>query len=516
MESQPPQRSILQQSSSSQAPVTNSSQTAPSRQHRRSSITQSTTSEDSQTVFLNHPSSSSESSPKPETQQINTTPRPKPHSAPSIKEPRKCWICFGDETEDTPTTSKWRSPCPCALTAHEECLLDWVADLEAPGKRKTSSKVECPQCKAKITIARPRSPVIEVIRTMEKVTGKLFLPSVGLAIFGTAFAGCWMHGLVTVYLIFGKDDARHILGVDTAARSGSPWLLTLSLIPVTLIASRTKMADNILPVIPIVYFTSNASRRNGPLWPPSAAFTVAALPYLRAIYNELYSRLVSPYEKTWVRAVQPRSGEDDDGERPQQDHNREGAQNEIPDGLNFELDLQVELVEEEEEEEEEAEEPQQQPQQPAENGPAGNQAQNAEGQPQDPAQNEPGNHPDPAQPQAPNQGGLQAGNLIIDVIATAQVAVGALAFPAVSAAMGSLLEVALPKTWTTPPTFWHRYPVGFLQSRLGRSIAGGCLFVALKDTLLLYAKYRLAQDHKKRRVVDYVPEKERSSSPSSS
>lgn len=170
MTSLPPQRqrSFQRRRSSPEA--------SSSQQHRRSSIPQSATSEDSQTVLLSHPSSS-ESSPKPRPQPEQPA-RPKIHTAESNNEPRKCWICFADETEDTPTSSEWRSPCPCSLTAHESCLLDFVADLEAPQNRKSYGppKIECPQCKAKITIARPRSLVVEGVRAMQRATARFILP----------------------------------------------------------------------------------------------------------------------------------------------------------------------------------------------------------------------------------------------------------------------------------------------------------------------------------------------------
>ena len=170
MNSLPPQR---QPSSQQRRP---SPEASFSEQVRRSSIPQSATSEDSQTVLLNHPSSS-ESSPRPEPQPTQQA-RPKLRTAQSIKEPRKCWICFGDETEDTPTSSEWRSPCPCSLTAHESCLLDYVADLEAPQNRKSIGppKIECPQCKARIIIARPRSLIVEGVRAVQRATARLILP----------------------------------------------------------------------------------------------------------------------------------------------------------------------------------------------------------------------------------------------------------------------------------------------------------------------------------------------------
>ena len=173
MTSLPPQR---QQSSQQRPPSPEASSSQQSRHHRRSSIAQSATSEDSTTVLLSHPSSS-EPSPKPKPQATQQE-RPKLQKAESSKEPRKCWICFADETEDTATTSEWRSPCPCSLKAHESCLLDFVADLEAPQNRKSTGdpKIECPQCKAKITIARPRSLVVEGVRAVQRATARFIIP----------------------------------------------------------------------------------------------------------------------------------------------------------------------------------------------------------------------------------------------------------------------------------------------------------------------------------------------------
>ena len=47
-----------------------------------------------------------------------------------------------------------------------------------------------------------------------------------------------------------------------------------------------------------------------------------------------------------------------------------------------------------------------------------------------------------------------------------------------------------------------RYPP-FLASQWARSLVGGCLFVVVKDTLMLYVKYRAAKDHRKRRVCEW-------------
>ena len=75
---------------------------------------------------------------------------------------------------------------------------------------------------------------------------------------------------------------------------------------------------------------------------------------------------------------------------------------------------------------------------------------------------------------------------------------GALLWPTVSYSVGNLLRMTLPKTWVTRPSSG---PItGLLQERWGRSLAGGCLFVVLKDAFFLYTKYRRAINRPYRRI----------------
>ncbi|MCJ1318767.1 hypothetical protein MMC15_004098 [Xylographa vitiligo] len=427
-------------------------------------------SEDSQTVILDIPSSTSA---PPEA----AAPRSSQgQNLPPEDEPRKCWICFADETEDTPESSAWRSPCPCALVAHESCLLDWVADLEAPTSRKrigAPTKIQCPQCKKDITIARPRSYVVEGVNAAERVAGKLVVPGIFATLAGSLFTGCWIHGLTSVYLIFGRDDFKYLMGVDSGEGISAKWGLGLPLVPVVLVLSRTTIADNVLPVLPILFFATHLPDGHvGPvdLWPPSAAMTIATMPYVRGAYNEFYKRVFAAREQRWIKEVQPRAGETNEGV---QNNGAERDANDDNDDANvgFQLDLELQIFEEEVP----------QPQQPAQGAQEGGAANVDQGQNQRPA------------PQAPN--------LLISTSRVADTIVGALCFPVIASVMGQLIKVGLPKSWTVPSGGRHR--PGLLQTRWGRSIIGGCLFVVMKDTLLLYSRYRIAQDHRKRRVVNY-------------
>ncbi|MCJ1371366.1 hypothetical protein MMC20_002581 [Loxospora ochrophaea] len=461
--------------------------------NRRSSYSQSATSVDSQTLLLNSPHSPSASPAREEHKEKLLVER---EVQASIPEPRKCWICFADETEDTPTSSAWRSPCPCALTAHESCLLDWVADLEEPSRRRRAapSKIQCPQCKADIKIARPRSLVVEGMNAMERVTGRLVVPGIVLTLAGTFFAGCWAHGHSTVNIIFGSEDAERLLEIDGAQGGyiSSRWGIGLPIIPVVLILSRTKLADNILPVLPVLFFATQVpdGQFTGSLWPPSAAMTVASLPYIRGFYNELYRQTFAERERRWLKEVQPRagdSGSDNEAGQPQDDND-----NDIGGIAGIELDVQI-WPDEEDEHHHHHHHPN-----PA--GPPDQEAGQAGAGQEGQGQNEANPEADQAQG---HQDPLRQNNMIVSTSRLADTVIGALMFPTISAAMGAVLKLSFPRRWTTPVGSSEVHRAGLLQTRWGRSIVGGCLFVVLKDALLLYSRYRLAQNHRKRRVLDY-------------
>ena len=326
-----------------------------------------------------------------------------------------------------------------------------------------------------------------------------------------------MHGFSTIYLLFGPEDAERLLGIDNNAGINSKWAFGLPFIPLALIAARTRYADNLLPILPIFYFASTGPQRDSPLWPPSASMTVAILPYIRAAYNEFYDRVCAPREKAWIKQIQPRAGDDNEGNEEREQHQDQA--NEFEDGMDIGLDLQVEIVEDREGHED-GQPPGNAPEeqgranrgqdQVRDQPPGGNQAHVPNLNPhlhQNPhPQHQPHHHDHPIHHQ--NQNGVQ-GLVLNNFFSLPQTIMGALLFPSISAAVGALLQVTLPRSWTTAPSRWDRHPAGFLQSRFGRSIVGGCLFVVLKDTLMLYSRYRLAQDHKKRRVVDYDAKKEK-------
>lgn len=450
--------------------------------------------EDTPTVFLNRTAENAGDLTEKSGAQLS-----KPMDT-TQEEPRKCWICYTDETEDSPLNLQWRSPCPCALTAHEACLLDWLADMENPRTRRRSggaTKMQCPQCKSDIIVTRPRSYVVDLLRLVEKLAGRLILPGMVFTVAGTVWAGCCAHGVYSTYLIFGPDDAGHIIE-DTIDGTWNPGLsMGLPLIPIVLIFSRTRYAEGLLPAIPVLFFAAHTPGHEPDfdLWPPTPAMTFAALPYIKSFYGALYDRLFSGLERKWIAEVQPRAAEEILDDAQQQDQaeglNRFGENGN--DNVFMEIDLALQVGMDDDDEPVDA---QALPALENNNG-ADEGAQDGHVHPE----------------QNPNGNGQAAGpgrrqnEIIADTGNIAETVLGALVFPVISAAVGGVLKKVLPTSWTTPSTVLERSRPGLLQTRWGRSVIGGCAFVLLKDALLLYCRWRLAQTHRRRKVLNYDKKK---------
>ncbi|KAF1978360.1 hypothetical protein BU23DRAFT_524936 [Bimuria novae-zelandiae CBS 107.79] len=467
---------------------------SPEQSHPPRTNSISATSVDSHTVLLN--SSPIESAQPAEAAQQEAPTQTEPHPTQSDDEPRRCWICFNDETDDDETTSEWRSPCPCVLVAHEKCLLDWVADMEAPnaGRRagRSAGKILCPQCKSEIRLQRPRDVVVETVRSVEKLTKYMVLPGIFSALGVATYTTLHWLGQDTIYKIFDYQDAYNILrplySVSRRAdshhmymlyRFRDHWQLDLGLpaIPLVIILSRTRMADSFLPFLPLVFLAGGGGGAQ-PLgvpqfsWPPSAAFTVAALPYIRSIYNSYYDHFWLRHERRWLKEVQPRAEvvEEVDGDVEGGD-DAEAILNALAeegdgedDGDEVVVDVDVDLLFD---------------------WHAG-----AAPAPDVPQQHE---QPRRARIRRERNAALTTGGISDTIL-------GALIFPTIAAAMGEALKVVLPTSWVTPTA---GQPQGFLQNKWARSIVGGCLFVGLKDAVLLYVRWKMAQTHHQRRVLDY-------------
>ena len=543
--------SLPAQQPSQRRPLSEQSQT-PSSQPQTTPSPARAQSEDSQTIFVHTPDEAVERQKEEQQPQIASTPADEEEESSA----KKCWICFADSTEDTVESSPWRDPCPCALVAHEECLLDWIADMEAPknprNRNVTAPKIECPQCKSEIKLSRPRNFIVDGMRVLEQLGAKAVTPAAAMTLFGAVYSSSMACGIHTIYAVFGAEDGFRILRplIYNATRApievyaGSPhdaakqvlmvlidhllhWRLYigLPLITPTLILSRTSFADGVLPVLPIVFFASQAHSHQDAIdlsqWPPSASFAFAVLPYVRSLYNVYYQKVWAEKEKRWLSEIQPRVGQNqgnDGGDGA--NANQDGPGRRPADDENiFEVRIDGGLWEEWEEEE--------QPEQNALNNallpppgnvdggfpPLGVEQNGAEAPALDGQQPLIGEQaglqqPPEQQQQRPNQQPGGERRLSFSPTAIAETILGALVFPTIAGLSGEALKLVLPTAWIAASVQPGRINArltarGLLQQKWGRSLVGGCLFVVCKDALKLYVRWKMAQMHRQRRIVDF-------------
>jgi hypothetical protein len=433
-------------------------------------------SEDSDTVLLNSPNDTKDTKDTK-----GTSPsRPKPGlSRASTFGTKKCWICICDSTEDDPINPPvWRAPCSCNLTAHENCLLDWVADLENPkkGDRKAGGKILCPQCKSEIKISRPKSIIVEVTRAVDRTLANFTWPGLGLGLLGTFYVGAWVHGFQSVFIVFGPQHARQIY--EEAVRH-TGWLSAYALVPVSLIMARTNYSDFVLPLSTIFLVSTQITDHfeiDMTLYPPLPSTVFACLPAIRNAYNWSYQKAFGELNKKWLAELQPRQMDIADG----QENNEADMANldEAEEGGRVVLELEVNVGAEEGDGEADDE--------GADAG-QGNGNANGDGE---------------GERHVHEILGPRGGDIIATGGSIGQTILGALTFPAVAAGMGGLLSMVIPGSWMTNANIMNGRP-GLLRHRWGRSVIGGCLFVVLKDALVLYCRWRLVQSHRQRKIMDY-------------
>lgn len=269
-------------------------------------------------------------------------------------------------------------------------------------------------------------------------------------------------------------------------------------------------------------------------WPPSPGLTLASLPFCRICYTEAYKYFFSDLEKKWNQAVQrqPREGETAEEVAAQAAAARE-EQHELELGIEVMPADDEDTDEEDEEDEEQRGELQaeflnriqQRLDQQANENPAilveeldrldaqlnARQQEVIAALQNNLDQGRPELHVvgEPA-PAAERRANALEGRLNLATDGLGTTVFGALFFPAISWCMGSLLKLTFPKTWVSQPYVirnWSSeklsWSKGFLQTRFGRSIAGGCLFIVLKDAAVLYYKWKRAKDVGKRRILNY-------------
>ena len=358
----------------------------------------------------------------------------------------------------------------------------------------------------------------------------------------------WIRPPLELENATAREMGERLLGV--AVEHVVHWRLYLGLPLITpvLVLSRTTFADSVLPVLPILFFATQTHSSRDTLdfghWPPSASLAFAVLPYARSAYNLYYQKVWAEREKRWLKEIQPRvgHGQGEGGENAGNAEQGDGGQDRDDDNV-FEVRIDGGIWEdwEDGDSDEEAENENEQAQNLAQPVPNNvplplQPEQQQDAQQNDQQANPPPNIPDnraaeaedpqqPDQPNAPAQpphhhppaaaagGGGGERRLSFSPTAIAETLLGALLFPTLAGLSGELLKLALPRSWTTPPPpassrFAGRMDgrmaaKGLLQEKWGRSLVGGCLFVVVKDAVLLYVRWKMVEMHRRRRVLDY-------------
>jgi len=382
---------------------------------------------------------------------------------------------------------------------------------------------------------------VDVARGLERLGSRVVWPGALTLLSGLIVQGNFALGMHTVYRIFGAQDGFRILRPLMRQMVAPPidldlpprvilarllykvsqhmrhWRLYLGvpLITPLLVLSRTSLADSVLPALPVLFLATQAHSSGKPLdftaWPPSASMAFAVLPYLRSAYNTYYERVWAKKEQQWIREIQPRAAEPQDNAGEQAGDGAGQAQAPADGDNMFEVRIDGGIWEDWDANNDDANidnneddmpdlvgaEPLPQAADEQVDGP------NAPPRPDLAAAAPPPNIPDnrrappaAAQPQ-PQQNERR---LSFSTTAVAETVMGALAFPTLAEVSGEVLRLALPTSWTA--SSGRLAPRGLLQEKWGRSLVGGCLFVVLKDAVMLYVRWRSAMMHRERRVLD--------------
>nr|CAG8609902.1 89_t:CDS:2 [Entrophospora candida] len=181
-------------------------------------------------------------------------------------EERRCWICYGEEND---SIGKWVKPCRCSLICHEECLLNWITEKQ---KSAVLGKVRCPQCKALYRL-NEHTPLI--LRVMSFVDNSIQASIPYFTIFGLTFAVVITnvhYGAYAMVTMLGLENGHHILN--------EPW------IPILLIFSRARIADPVMPLIPMFLVRMNHLRMTMPPNPMELNWRRQIEPYTVSTQNE--------------------------------------------------------------------------------------------------------------------------------------------------------------------------------------------------------------------------------------
>jgi hypothetical protein len=136
----------------------------------------------------------------------NSEQQPSIAPAALSKDVRRCFVCLMDEGESGSSTSEWVNPCPCTLEAHQDCMMDWVANEERDRK-----ELKCPVCKAAINVDGPWDPAVALSEAMYRGLSRVS----PFMIFGCVATGGWIglatYGHVAISTFAGNEATVRFL-----------------------------------------------------------------------------------------------------------------------------------------------------------------------------------------------------------------------------------------------------------------------------------------------------------------
>ncbi|SPQ23912.1 e19e0c80-968f-4d25-ba82-e30450deb32e [Thermothielavioides terrestris] len=178
-----------------------------------------------------------------------------------------CFICLQNDT-DTPNAT-WVNPCPCSLEAHEECMLDWVADMET-SQGRSKNGLRCPACKAPIRIQEPYDLFIALRDGLTRRYSRLSPYILLVLVSSGGVAGASWYGWGAAAIFAGPDavSAANLLAHD-----------------------------------------------NFPTWPPSPQWAMILMPYVHLGYACLFRGLFGPLDRRLNRTLRGLRAEEPDAAR---------------------------------------------------------------------------------------------------------------------------------------------------------------------------------------------------------
>jgi rubredoxin len=142
------------------------------------------------------------------------------------------------------------------------------------------SKVQCPQCATPYQLVERVSIPLYILSKAD-VAAHIAAPYITvLGLTCSVLISSTTYGAYAILTLFGPSHGERLLG-RPGLWTWKTWI-GLPMIPVVLIASRSRWADGILPFVAVLMVRASGGPQQMRItWPPSPAVTVGFLPWFR-------------------------------------------------------------------------------------------------------------------------------------------------------------------------------------------------------------------------------------------